>query len=73
MPAAMGSNSFNGSSDLDSTIKSDYVMIATPVKTSLSMPCVYIGHMEVPARLCGGAVDYNSVNMSHSLSVLLAC
>lgn len=47
------------------TIERDYIMIAAPVEASFSVPPVNIGHMEVPARHSGGAVDYNSIESPH--------
>lgn len=65
MVTAMRTDDSLRSSDLDSPVSRDDIMIPTPLPTKAAMIAVYVRHSQGTARLVGGAVHDNQRNPSH--------
>lgn len=65
MVTAMRTDDSLRSSDLDSPVSRDDIMIPTPLPTKAAMIAVYVRHSQGTARLVGGAVHDNQRNLPH--------
>lgn len=60
----VGSGLFDGTPLFEFTVSTDYEVVADAEEAARSVPAFYFCRAYVHARLCGGAVDDDSVNFS---------